>query len=81
LPAYATSEQHAVDSIHRFIREGITPNEVRDCVLQIIDNPSPALRYTVGGQAKWVPRLRAFLPWSMFAASMAKRFGQEDVGR
>ena len=76
LPAYTTHEQRGVERINRFIREGLSPDQVRDRVLQIIDDPSPALRYPVGGQATWVPRMKAFLPWTTFAANMAKRFGQ-----
>jgi short-subunit dehydrogenase len=79
LPAYATFEQRASEAIHRFIRDGLSPDQVRDRVLRIIDDPSPAFRYPVGSQATWLPRVKAFLPWATFASSMAKRFGQTDV--
>jgi len=76
LPAYATAEERATARIHGSIREGISPDQVRNRVLEIIDEPSPALRYPVGGQATWVPRLKSFLPWPAFAGNIAKRFGQ-----
>jgi short-subunit dehydrogenase len=79
LPAYAASEQRATAAIQRFIRDGLSPDQVTDRVLRIIDDPSPSFRYPVGSQATWLPRVKALLPWSTFAATLAKRFGQTDV--
>jgi len=79
LPAYAASEQRATEAIQRFIRDGLSPNQVRDRVLRIIDDPSPTFRYPAGSQATWLPRVKALLPWATFSATLAKRFGQTDV--
>jgi len=76
MPAYSARERASRASIQRYIEEGLEPARVVERVLRALDDPSPTLRYPVGGQATWLPRVKEFLPWSSFAATLGKRFGQ-----
>ena len=82
LPVYEGPKQLAAASIRRYVADGLDPHRVTDRVLDIIDDPSPRLRYPVGGDATWLPRLKVVAPWSVLAAGVRKRFGQPNgVGR
>ena len=82
LPVYEAAKQLAAASIRRYVADGLDPHRVTDRVLEIIDDPSPRLRYPVGGDATWLPRLKVVAPWSVLAAGVRKRFGQPNgVGR
>jgi hypothetical protein len=50
---------------------------VAAAVLSIIESESPKLRYKVGKDATWIPRLRQALPASLFDKELRKIF---DVG-
>ena len=82
LTAYEVWKKRAADSIRRAVDEGLHPHRVTDRVLEVIGDPSPRLRYPIGGDATWLPRLKAVAPWSMLAPGVRKRFGQpNDVPR
>ena len=82
LPVYEGPKQLAAASIRRYVADGLDSHRVTDRVLEIIDDPSPRLRYPVGGDATWLPRLKVVAPWSVLAAGVRKRFGQpNDAGR
>src|SRR5262249_2744886 len=59
---YETARQHALDVIVGGDRTGIDATRVADCVIRV-HSRSPRLRYRVGADAKWLPRLK-LLPWS-----------------
>ena len=50
------------------------PALVAKTVLSIIDSESPKLRYRVGKDATWIPRLRQVLPGSLFEKQLRKTF-------
>ncbi len=56
------------------LKSGIPPEQVARRVLQIIEQPNPGLRYRVGAQATWLPRLRNVVPWNVYAAGVRKTF-------
>ena len=53
---------------------GIPPEQVAQRVLQITLSKAPGLRYRVGAQATWLPRLRNVVPWKVYAAGVRKTF-------
>jgi NAD(P)-dependent dehydrogenase (short-subunit alcohol dehydrogenase family) len=55
------------------------PGKVAACVLRVIENPSPRLRYMVGREARFV-RLRAVLPEPLFEWGMRRRFRLDVKG-
>jgi hypothetical protein len=44
-------------------------------VLEIARSDRPRLRYRVGADATWLPRLKNVTPWGMFAAGVRRTFG------
>lgn len=72
--AYDSRRQRAVDALRS--REARAPDAMRVArtVLAIIESRSPKLRYRVGVDAIVVPRLRQFLPESLFEKALAKTF-------
>ncbi len=58
----------------RSIRQGIEPAEVAATVARIVAARKPRLHYRVGSEARWVPRLKWFLPERMFQGGMRRRF-------
>ena len=52
--------------------------KVAETVLAIVESDSPRLRYTVGTDARVVPRLRQWLPESVFERGLAKTFALDD---
>ena len=43
-------------------------------VLRVIQSRSPSLRYPVGTDAAWLPRLKSVLPWPLFAVGVRRTF-------
>jgi len=81
LPAYEVPKKLATDSVRRQVDEGLDPHRVTDRVLEIINAPSPRLRYPIGGDARWLPRLKVVAPWSAFATGVRRRFRQPNGRR
>ena len=75
LPAYKVSEAIAMERVDAYVVTGVRPERVANRVVEIIHDPSPQLRYPVGADATWLPRLRAIGPWRLFAAGVRRRFG------
>jgi short-subunit dehydrogenase len=74
LPAYDASRKSMVAKFGRSLAGGIPPEQVARRVLQIVDSKSPGLRYRVGAEATWLPRLRNVVPWKVYAAGVRKTF-------
>src|SRR5947208_3464921 len=74
LPAYDASRKSMLAAFGHALKAGIPPEQVARRVLQIIAQPNPALRYRVGAQATWLPRLRNVVPWNVYAAGVRKTF-------
>ena len=74
LPAYDASRKSMLAAFGHALEGGIPPEQVARRVLQIVEDPSPALRYPVGAQATWLPRLRTVVPWKVYAAGVRKTF-------
>jgi len=74
LPAYEAPRKRMLAKFGRALEAGIPPEQVARRVLQIIEHPNPGLRYRVGTQATWLPRLRSVVPWKVYAAGVRKTF-------
>ncbi len=61
-------------SIQQAIAHGGSPEKVAELVVSVAKSKSPKLRYRVGRDAVWIPRLRMLLSESMFRAGMRRRF-------
>jgi NAD(P)-dependent dehydrogenase (short-subunit alcohol dehydrogenase family) len=57
------------------LRRGGDPRKVARLIVRIAESQSPRLRYRVGTDSLWLPRLRAILPRRMFAWGVRKKFG------
>ncbi len=74
LPEYETTRKRMLAKFGRALEAGIPPEQVARRVLQIVEDPNPGLRYRVGAQATWLPRLRNVVPWKVYAAGVRKTF-------
>ena len=75
LPSYGASRRNAAEAIQRFVERGIAPDEVANSVVRVVETTPPPLRYRVGREAKWLPRLKNVAPWTVFATGVRRRFG------
>ena len=78
LPVYEASEKRALRAIDGAISRGIPPERVARCVLGIVRSDRPRLRYRVGTDATWLPRLKNVAPWGFFAAGVRRSFGLDS---
>jgi NAD(P)-dependent dehydrogenase (short-subunit alcohol dehydrogenase family) len=74
LAAYDATRKRMLAAFGHALKSGIPPEQVARCVLQIIEQKAPGLRYRVGAQATWLPRVRNFVPWKVYAAGVRKTF-------
>ncbi|MEX2156743.1 MAG: SDR family NAD(P)-dependent oxidoreductase [Gemmatimonadales bacterium] len=74
LPAYDASRKSMLTAFGHALEGGIPPEQVARRVLQIVEDRSPGLRYPVGAQATWLPRVRKVVPWKVYAAGVRKTF-------
>ena len=74
LGAYDDVRSAAYEESTRSIEHGEDPRLVARCVLRALSVSRPKLRYRVGRLARWVPRLRTFLPRFIRRMTM-KKFG------
>lgn len=61
-------------SIEQSFLKGDNPTKVARLVARVAQESSPRLRYRVGTDAVWVPRLKSLLPDKAFALGMQRRF-------
>jgi short-subunit dehydrogenase len=80
LSEYDAVRSHAVAAIRRSVEQGVSPELVAQVVFKAVENPSPELRYRVGGAARWLPRLRNTAPWKVFASGVRRTFALDATG-
>jgi len=73
LHTYEGARQRALDVIVEGDQAGIDPARVADCVVHVVRTRSPKLRYRVGPDATWLPRLK-LLPWSWYESGIRWRY-------
>ena len=74
LPAYDATRKRMLAKFGQSLAAGIPPEQVARRVLEIVEQKAPRLRYRVGAQATWLPRLRNVVPWKVYAAGVRKTF-------
>jgi NAD(P)-dependent dehydrogenase (short-subunit alcohol dehydrogenase family) len=79
LPEYAAAEQRVLRAIGGAVSRGIAPERVAERVLAIVRSDQPGLRYRVGGQATWLPRLKNVAPWRVYAAGVRRTFALDPT--
>jgi len=77
IPAYERARQHAVEAITRGDATGMDAARVAGCVLRILQTASPRLRYRVGPDATWLPRLK-LLSWSLYERGIRWRYALDQ---
>jgi NAD(P)-dependent dehydrogenase (short-subunit alcohol dehydrogenase family) len=61
-------------AITKAIVDGDDPRKVANVIAEVAGSASPRLRYRVGSDAVWLPRLKAMLPQALFQRGMRRRF-------
>ena len=56
------------------IEAGLPPGRVADAVLRAVRDRRPRLRYRVGSEATWIPRVRMVAPPARFEATTRRMF-------
>ena len=74
VPAYDRLRVAARSGVGERIAAGIPPARVAETILRAISDPRPRLRYRVGRDAAWIPRVKAIAPPARFEASTRKLF-------
>ena len=74
LREYDPWRQRALDAVRAQEEKGPGPEVVAQALLEIISSRSPRLRYPIGKQARFVSRLRRFLPGRMYEQGVRRTF-------
>src|SRR5579883_2301631 len=72
-PDYDTVRDVIRSSIQNAIAQGDDPEKVARMIAFVAQSQSPRLRYRVGYEAQWLPRLKAILPDHLFRLGARKR--------
>jgi NAD(P)-dependent dehydrogenase (short-subunit alcohol dehydrogenase family) len=75
---YSAMRQALETTLAVAIERGSDPHKVADLIVEIVGKRAPRLRYRVGHDAVWVPRLRAVLPQRWFRRGMRRRFNLDS---
>jgi NAD(P)-dependent dehydrogenase (short-subunit alcohol dehydrogenase family) len=71
---YRTLRDAVESSLERAISQGNDPEKVAELIVKVAESKSPRLRYRVGNDSLWVPRLKTMLPEKMFQWGLRRRF-------
>ena len=75
IDAYDGLRERNREAIERNFAHGGDPGDVADAIVRIATSKHPPLRCRVGSDARWVPRLKRWLPEPAFAIGLRWRFG------
>jgi short-subunit dehydrogenase len=73
--AYDRLRGAARAAIGKRIEAGLPPARVAQAVLRAVTDRRPRLRYAVGREATWLPRIRKVAPQARFEATTRRMFG------
>jgi NAD(P)-dependent dehydrogenase (short-subunit alcohol dehydrogenase family) len=79
LSAYDGPRDRAMAVVDRSIEKGIPADFVANIVFRAAQSRTPRLRYRVGADSRWLPRLKKVSPWNLFAAGVRRTF-ELDAG-
>jgi NAD(P)-dependent dehydrogenase (short-subunit alcohol dehydrogenase family) len=74
LEAYDPARNRATGIMAKNEQSGPDPSVMADCVARVLQARRPRLRYRVGMDARWVPRLRHLIPEALFEAALRKSY-------
>jgi NAD(P)-dependent dehydrogenase (short-subunit alcohol dehydrogenase family) len=74
IPDYDTVRARIEAVLYEAMSKGGDPQVVAERIVSVARRRRPKLRYPVGGDAMWVPRMKTFLPERWFLAGMRRRF-------
>jgi NAD(P)-dependent dehydrogenase (short-subunit alcohol dehydrogenase family) len=74
---YSTVREALETTLAVAIEQGDDPHKVAEMIVRIAGTKSPRLRYRVGHDSVWVPRLRALLSHKLFRRGMRRRFNMD----
>jgi short-subunit dehydrogenase len=80
LPAYDGPRDRVVAAIKDGVEKGCSPELVAKSVFHAATSRNPHLRYRVGSDALWLPRLRKAVPWNFFASGLRRQFALDAKG-
>lgn len=75
LDAYTPARDLVIDKFKHDLRTGMPPERVAQVVDRIARDKHPHLRYPVGTQASFVPRMKQFMPERLFASVARSAYG------
>jgi NAD(P)-dependent dehydrogenase (short-subunit alcohol dehydrogenase family) len=81
LTAYDGPRDRALAVIDRSVENGIGPEAVAKAVFRAAQKRDPQLRYRVGADARWLPRLKNATSWNFFATGVRRTFELDSQGR
>jgi NAD(P)-dependent dehydrogenase (short-subunit alcohol dehydrogenase family) len=81
LAAYDGPRDRALAVIDRSVEKGSAPELVAKAVLRAAQSKIPKMRYRVGADARWLPRLKSATPWNFFAYGVRRTFELDATGR
>lgn len=73
--AYDRFREAIRSSIERSLSEGGDPEVVARLVSRVVQTERPKLRYRVGSDATWLPRMRRVMPARLYAWGLRREFG------
>ena len=77
LPVYDGPRNSVIAAIDQAVEKGAPPEAVARVVLRAAESRHPQLRYPVGFDAHWLPRLRSMLPWGLFAQGVRRTMAMD----
>jgi short-subunit dehydrogenase len=81
LAAYDGPRDRALAVVDRSVGKGVEPELVAKAVLRAAQSRTPRLRYRVGADATWLPRLKYAAPWNFFAFGARRTFELDSTDR
>jgi hypothetical protein len=81
IPAYDGWRRRALAAVQAQEEKAPGADVVARALLEIVESPSPRLRYLIGSQAKSVARLRRFLPAAMYEWGVRRTFSLDETRR
>jgi NAD(P)-dependent dehydrogenase (short-subunit alcohol dehydrogenase family) len=81
LAAYDGPRDRAIAVVDRSVEKGIPSELVANAVLRAAQSKNPPLRYRVGPDARWLPRVKTVSPWNFFASVVRRVFELDAKGQ